>query len=192
MTTVTETMTSRERVRCALNHEPVDRMPIDLGSHYSTGISAFAYWNLREHLGLSTDHIEIVDPNQFLARVDDDVLERFHCDVKILQPAWVETHRWQPRKPFEFTVPSTMRPVLDDEGGWIIDNGTQLGKAYMPRGGFFFDGGWPSFETRSTDEILEAVAIEAERLYKDSDYAAIYLAPYPCFVGDINWCVEAF
>ena len=45
-----ETMTSRQRVLKAINHEPVDRVPIDLGMHYSTGISAFAYWNLREHL----------------------------------------------------------------------------------------------------------------------------------------------
>jgi hypothetical protein len=29
-----EAMTSRERVIKAVNHEPVDRMPIDLGSTY--------------------------------------------------------------------------------------------------------------------------------------------------------------
>jgi uroporphyrinogen-III decarboxylase len=37
-----ETMRSRERVIRTLNHEPVDRIPIDLGSHMSTGISMFA------------------------------------------------------------------------------------------------------------------------------------------------------
>lgn len=37
-----ETMKSRERVIRAINHEPIDRMPIDLGSHMSTGISMFA------------------------------------------------------------------------------------------------------------------------------------------------------
>ena len=31
-----ETMTSRQRVIKTTNHEPVDRMPIDLGFHYST------------------------------------------------------------------------------------------------------------------------------------------------------------
>lgn len=56
-----ETLTSRERVIRTINHQPVDRMPIDLGFHYSTGISAFAYWNLREYLGMSTDSIEIID-----------------------------------------------------------------------------------------------------------------------------------
>ena len=60
-------MTSRERVIRAMNHEPVDRVPIDLGSHMSTGISMFAYWRLREHLGLSTNHIRIPDMVQCLA-----------------------------------------------------------------------------------------------------------------------------
>ena len=54
----TETMTSRERVIRTLNRKPVDRMPIDLGSDFATGISAFAYWELREYLGLSTDNID--------------------------------------------------------------------------------------------------------------------------------------
>ena len=81
-----ETMTSRERVIRAMNHEPVDRVPIDLGSHMSTGISMFAYWRLREHLGLSTNHIRIPDMVQCLAYVDVDILERFHCDCILLEP----------------------------------------------------------------------------------------------------------
>lgn len=44
-----ETMTSRERVLKTINHEVPDRMPIDFGMHNATGISAFAYWNLREY-----------------------------------------------------------------------------------------------------------------------------------------------
>lgn len=36
-------MTSRERVVRSMNHEPVDRVPINLGSHMSTGISMVAY-----------------------------------------------------------------------------------------------------------------------------------------------------
>lgn len=38
-----ETMTSRDRVLGAINHLPVDRVPVDLGSHMSTGILMFAY-----------------------------------------------------------------------------------------------------------------------------------------------------
>ena len=44
-------MSSRERVRAALEHRPVDRVPIDFGGHRSSGIMAIAYARLKEHLG---------------------------------------------------------------------------------------------------------------------------------------------
>ena len=69
-----ETMTSRERVLAALAHQETDRIPIDLGMHFSTGISAFAYWNLRQHLGLSTEEVQVPDAFQLLARVEESIL----------------------------------------------------------------------------------------------------------------------
>jgi uroporphyrinogen decarboxylase len=63
-------------------------MPIDLGLHLSSGISAFAYYNLREYLGLSVNTIKIIDPMQFLAKVDEDILEHFHCDCYHLHPGF--------------------------------------------------------------------------------------------------------
>ncbi len=92
-----DVITARERVLRTLRHQPVDRFPIDLGAHFSTGISAFAYARLREHLGLDGRPIRIVDPGQFLAWVDDDVLERFRCDVRILRAPWRATAPWTPR-----------------------------------------------------------------------------------------------
>jgi uroporphyrinogen-III decarboxylase len=86
-----ETMTSRERVVRAINHEPVDRVPIDLGSHMSTGISMFAYWNLREHLGLSTDSIWIPDMVQCLAYVDVDVLNPVQISAENMHPQELKT-----------------------------------------------------------------------------------------------------
>lgn len=79
-------LTSRERVLRAIEHRPVDRVPIDLGAHFSTGISVIAYLHLREYLGLSTDHIEMIDCVQGLARVDQDILDRFHVDTILLNP----------------------------------------------------------------------------------------------------------
>lgn len=69
-TTLGETMTSRQRVIAALNRQPVDRFPIDRGSHPPTEISAFAYWSLREYLGLKTDFVSVYDTVQFLAAVE--------------------------------------------------------------------------------------------------------------------------
>jgi uroporphyrinogen decarboxylase len=75
-----ETMTSRERVLKALNHEIPDRVPIDLGGN-QTGIHKNAYRNLLLHLGLP-DEVEIMDAVQQLARPSEAVLRRFHVDTR--------------------------------------------------------------------------------------------------------------
>ena len=136
----TETMTSRERVIRAINHQPVDRVPIDLGSHMSTG----AYWNLREHLGLSTDSIWIPDMVQGLAYVDEDVLKRFHCDLMLLEPPYQHTTRWNPMGKYTFTIPSAAHPQQTEDGGWTISKGDQTMRMPTGRyGGFCFGGQQP-------------------------------------------------
>jgi len=75
-----ETMTARERVLKALNHEVPDRVPIDLGG-FQTGIHRKAYEALIEHLGIK-DEVRILDPVQQLAQPCEEVLKRFHVDVR--------------------------------------------------------------------------------------------------------------
>ena len=75
-----ETMTSRERVLKALNHNIPDRVPIDLGG-FQTGIHKRAYTELLTYLGL-TDEITILDPVQQLAKPCEEVLERFNVDIR--------------------------------------------------------------------------------------------------------------
>jgi uroporphyrinogen decarboxylase len=75
-----ETMTSRERVLKALNHEIPDRVPIDLGGN-QTGIHKNAYRNLLSHLGIQ-DEVRIMDAVQQLAKPCEAVLERFHVDTR--------------------------------------------------------------------------------------------------------------
>ena len=163
-------MTSRQRVIRAINREPVDRAPIDLGSHMSTGISAFAYWNLREHLGLSTDNIWIPDMVQGLAYVEPDILERFHCDCILLEPPFPDTASWHPRGKFNFTIPAAVNRQLTEEGEWIIRRDDDSMR--MPAGGYFFDGDWMSDWGQGTeDERVALYAREAERIYKETDYA---------------------
>jgi uroporphyrinogen decarboxylase len=181
-----ETLTSRERVLRTINHQPVDRMPIDLGMHYSTGISAFAYWNLREHLGLPTHNIQIPDMCQFLARVDEDVLKRFHCDCMLLNPGWQGEQIWNPRGKYHFRLPATAKPVLREDGSWIFEkNG---GRMRMPQGGYFFDGDWLGFDDREEDALLAAYAAEAERIYKETAYFTTYIGYHAYFsCADLDW-----
>ncbi|UCG59629.1 MAG: hypothetical protein JSU70_08945 [Phycisphaerales bacterium] len=75
-----ETMTSRERLNKALNHEIPDRVPIDLGG-FQTGIHRIAYAELLAHLGIE-DELTILDPVQQLAKPCEQLLERFHVDVR--------------------------------------------------------------------------------------------------------------
>ena len=74
MVSAKETMTSRQRVTTALNHQQPDRIPIDLGGN-QTGIHKFAYAALLERLGI-TEEIEIMDAVQQLARPSEEVLQR--------------------------------------------------------------------------------------------------------------------
>ncbi len=77
-----ETMTSRERVLKALNHEQPDRVPIDLGGN-QTGIHKNAYRNLVKHLGLA-EELQIMDAVQQLAKPSEKVLQRFHVDTRYI------------------------------------------------------------------------------------------------------------
>ncbi len=180
-----ETMTSRERVTKAIDHEPVDRVPIDLGVHFSTGISAFAYKNLKEYLGMPSDAIEMIDPVQCLARVEEDILQRFHCDCTILRPHFSGNNTWQPRKPYRFSIPDAMAPVLDERGQWLVSN--QNGRMRMPKGGYFFDGDWLSFYDGSagSPDFLATVR-EAERIYKETDYYTLFMEFGAYFDGSVD------
>lgn len=53
-------MTSRERVLAAINHQQPDRVPLDMGTTFYTGISACALYRLRKYYGLKTRPIDIL------------------------------------------------------------------------------------------------------------------------------------
>jgi uroporphyrinogen decarboxylase len=75
-----ETMTPRQRLLRALNHDIPDRVPIDLGGN-QTGIHKNAYRKLARHLGIA-DGVEIMDAVQQLARPSERLLERLHVDTR--------------------------------------------------------------------------------------------------------------
>lgn len=190
----TETLTSRQRVVRTLNRQPVDRLPIDLGSHMSTGISAFAYWNLREYLGLSTRNIWMPDVVQVLAYVDEDIRRRFHLDCILLEPRWPRPARWNPRGKYEFIVPEGLKPEQNEQGEWIVRQGSA--RMRMPEGGFFFDGDWLSnWSELDEDDALNLYAREAERIDKETDYATNFVGysyggGFGAFFGGIDRCVN--
>lgn len=140
-----ETLTSRERVLCALGHEEGDRVPIDFGAFRSSGIHAGTYARLRRHLGLRAIRPRLYDLMQQLAEPDDDIKERFHADVEQvhqLAPSFgIPIDRWKEGVLPDGTpvmVPAAFDPVKLPDGSREIREGARaIGR--MTSGGLYFD-----------------------------------------------------
>ncbi|MCE5255552.1 MAG: methyltransferase [Spirochaetaceae bacterium] len=74
-------MTSRGRILAAVEHREPDKVPVDLGSTPSSGISAIAYSRLSNQLGHTDMPVRVYDVIQELAVPDDWALDSFGIDV---------------------------------------------------------------------------------------------------------------
>lgn len=99
---MTTSLTSRERVRRALNHEETDRVPIDFGASRISGIAAIAYKNLLHALGRQ-EEIRVYDIKQQLALPSLEMVQHMGADVVQLQRlgpttgmAFLEIDQWKP------------------------------------------------------------------------------------------------
>ncbi len=154
-------MTPRERVLAALNHESPDRVPIDLGSHRSSGIAAIAYRRLRMALKLPERPIRVYDPVQQLAIVDDDVLDRFGVDTIELGRGFAQADEdwadWTLPDGSPCQTPAWALPEWE-RGRWVLrsSSGRVLGE--MARDGIGFNQiYWPYFEADDLDDLETAL-----------------------------------
>jgi uroporphyrinogen decarboxylase len=139
-----KTMTSRERILAAINHQTPDRVPIDLGATPSSGISAIAYSNLVKHIGMSELPVQIYDVVQQLAQPDMKILDKFGVDVLDIgrefnkKPSdWKSTTLATGEPAF---YPQWFNPVKQKDGSYATyddDGKTMLSR--MPVGATFFD-----------------------------------------------------
>ncbi len=119
-------MTPRERLTLALEHREPDRVPIDLGGTTLTSINVKTYSALRGHLGLPSETVDVVDPIQQLARIGEDVSERFRADIRFLLP------------------PDAGRADIFDDGDCYAFVDRFGSKLHMPKdGGLYYD--WVAF-----------------------------------------------
>jgi len=131
-------MDSRERVRLAVNHETPDRVPIDLGSMRSSGISAIAYNNLREKLNLDKKELpKMYDFIQQLAYPDKEVMELFHIDTIDAGQAFLqnkdEWREWELNDGSKCLIPKSLNIEIGKEGTVYVlsKDGIRLGKKPM-------------------------------------------------------------
>ena len=73
-------MSSRERVWKAFNHQIPDRVPLDLGSRGSS-LALGAYEEFKKRLGI-TAPTQVLDKRLGLAAIDENILDRFHIDTR--------------------------------------------------------------------------------------------------------------
>ncbi len=185
----TEKLSHRTRVHNAIEHKPVDRCPIDLGVHFSTGISVFAYHNLRRFLGLSTENIEMIDSVQMLARVEDDILERFHVDTKLLRPRWKNPVRWNVRDEYTFLICNRLSPQLQANGDNIVSLDGQ--RMRLPAGGYFFDGDWINVCELDEADFLSETVRQADEMRVNGDYFNLFM-DFPAYFFDLDFACDMY
>ena len=192
-------MTSREKIRHVLMHQPYEGLAIDFGAMRSTGINALAYNKLTEYLGLDR-HAVLYDVFQQIALPDISVVNRFGGDVMQVHrlcPAFgISIKRWKEsrlRDGSKATVPFDYNPVPNKSGGLdIIGEGGRV-VARMPAGGLYFDLVYHKFEHVNTeaevselafpsvsDEELDFMECQSRELYENTDKAILL-----CFGGNI-------
>jgi uroporphyrinogen decarboxylase len=136
--------TSRERINLAINHKESDRIPIDLGSNRSSGISVVAYDKLKKLLGINSGLSKCYDLIQGLAYPENEIRNRFHVDaidagIDFLSSKedWVE---WKYTDKDTCLIPSFINIEEDKINGdsYLKDkSGKRL--AIKPKTSFFFD-----------------------------------------------------
>jgi uroporphyrinogen decarboxylase len=164
-------MNRRERVTLALDHKEPDRIPIDLGATIVSSIAKTAYISLRRHLGMPLEEIKMLDYIQQLPYLDEDLLQRFDVDFRLVQ------------------LPAATAPGLNifEEGDYYAFIDRWGSKLHMPKeGGYYFD--WVDFPIKETSlaaldryqwpspdpkEYILQLREQAEYLYHHTDYALV-------------------
>jgi uroporphyrinogen decarboxylase len=187
-------MTSRERVRKAINFQETDRVPIDIGGAVVSGICIDAYVDLVRYLKLDLGLPTVYDQFGMLARVAEPVRRRLHSDVIELENpsvAWgLENKDWKPWKTGPgntVLMPGGFNPVVDEQGYIYIKDAMGTTLAYMPPGGLYFERAcettmsedvekmdpqvWASTLPLYSEEHLRQLEETARNLYENTEYS---------------------
>ncbi len=143
-------MNSRERLQATLHHQQPDRVCVDFGATFVTGMHVSVVHRLRQRLLGQPEHrVKVIEPYQMLGEVDDDLRRALGIDV-IGTPArkslfGTENKDWKPFACFDGTpclVPGAFNLSPAPDGGWLVypEGDTSVPPSgHMPEGGYFFD-----------------------------------------------------
>jgi len=156
------TLTSRQRMRMALNREEPDRVPVDFGASRITGISAIAYRNLIRHLHWE-EAIRVYDIKQQLAEPSLQVINRLGGDVVQLHRLGPTTgmpflalDRWKPGRLTDGSpclVPEACEEVVGGDGEIQVVRNSEVFARRSPAS-LYFDVCWaPLAHAETTADI---------------------------------------
>lgn len=141
-------MTSRDRLRAALDHREPDRIPVDFGSSAVTGIHVSCVAALRDYYGLEKRPVKVHEPYQMLGWIDEDLRHAMGIDVTGVfsrttlfgfdNSGWRE---WDFRG-LTVLVPHHFRTTVEPDGAILIYPEGDLSappSGRMPVGSAFFD-----------------------------------------------------
>ncbi len=144
------TMTCRQRLQATLNHQQPDRVCVDFGGTFVTGIHAAALTRLR--LAVLGDHayrVKVNEPYQMLGEVDSSLREALGIDVVGVYGRTsifgTEQTDWKPftmNDGTEVLVPGSFNVTKDEEGNTYMypEGDTSVAASgHMPKTGYFFD-----------------------------------------------------
>ncbi|MFA5043342.1 MAG: uroporphyrinogen decarboxylase family protein [Kiritimatiellia bacterium] len=195
-----QTMTSRERVRLALDHKEPDRVPLDLGASAVTGMHVSMVYRLRQALGLGQPGtpVKVVEPYQMLGEIAPDLMDALGVDVAGLPGPTAlfgfKNENWKTWTMADGTptlVPEGFNTTPEPNGDLLqYPEGDRSvpPSGRMPEGGHFFDSiirQPPLDEDRLrvednleefgqiSEETLAYFQREAERLHTQTDKAIL-------------------
>jgi uroporphyrinogen decarboxylase len=185
-------MTSRERVRKAINHEIPDHVPNGLGGSETTGLHVVSYDTVqrlfkipRRAPRIDTFMTNAVFERDFLKAIEGDILliaTPHLCRAPLwgrnAEAQWKEQELWGRT----FRVPVSERFKNLEDGGIVWETTG----AVCPAGGYYFDWpqatelfgdfNYPDPDTYNppdsfTDEFLRDLEETAKTLYEETDYS---------------------
>jgi hypothetical protein len=143
-------MNSYQRLIAALNHQPPDRVPLDLGGSAVTGMSVVSIYALRQALGLDAPGtpVKVTEPYQMLGEAAPDLLDALGVDVVGLGgPRTMFGFPNQNWKEWNFNgtpvlVPEGFNTDPEPDGSLLMypeGDKSAPPSGHMPAGGYYFD-----------------------------------------------------
>ena len=144
-------MTSRERIAAACAHTEPDRLPVDFGGGFQTGIHVSMVYKLRQALGLDPPGtpVKVVEIYQMLGEIAPDLPAALGVDTVSLHGTGTmfgfpqtEFKEWQLADGTPVLVPEDFNTAYEPNGDllqWPGNDRSVPPSGRMPAGGHFFD-----------------------------------------------------